>query len=198
MHPSRRHLLALGSAVVLGLSLTACGGDDDSTTTDEPTSQDGTTGGETTTEAGTDGAIGPDHTGVVPEGVENVTHDSETNALSVGDLEVAGTISAECLGNDLGLVISLNGEDDDYGDVSAVLSFQDGALTSVLVQTTSSPDGDAPFMWATSSAPGEELTVSAEDDGGVWTATGEINGLDMSTGTEMDADPIEVVADCSG
>ena len=94
MHPRRRHLLALGSAVALAVSLAACGGDDDPTT-DTPPSADGTTGGESPTEAGSDGAIGPDGTGELPEGVENVTNESEANAISVGDLTVADPITAE-------------------------------------------------------------------------------------------------------
>lgn len=197
-HLSSRRRPMAAAVAALALVLTACGDDDatDGTTPAEPTG--GTTQSPSAgPELPTDGAIGPEHEGELPTDVDHVNTASEANTIEVGHAATDGEVSGECLGNELGLVVSLSGDSAEHGLLTAVLSFQAEEITSVVVQSSESPDGGGPIMWMTSSGPGEELTVTAEADGAVWTVTGTIGGFDSLTQTPVEDADLEVVADCT-
>ncbi|MGC5616510.1 hypothetical protein [Georgenia sp. Z1491] len=205
----RRRASALTAALALATVLAACGGDGD-----ETTSGTGTAEPETTSESGTgaesdsasaterpevptSGAIPPNDPGPLPEGVDHVTNTSSTNRIVAGTAEAEGEISVECLGNDEGLVVSLAGTSPDHGELSAVVSFQQQELTSVVVQSSESPDDGGPIMWMTSAGVGEELTANAVEEAGVWTVTGPVDGFDGMTQTPIEGAEVDIVADCS-
>lgn len=198
----RRRAAALTAALALTTVLAACGGGEDEESTSgadqEETSSESASGSATARpEVPTDGAIPPNSEAELPEGVDHVTNTSSANRIIAGTAETEGEVSVECLGNEQGLVVSLSGSAPDHGDLSAVLSFQGEELTSVVVQSTESPDGGGPTMWMTASGPGEELTATAVGDGGVWTVTGPIGGFDGLTQTPIEDAEVDIVADCS-
>src|SRR5699024_5899274 len=124
----------------------------------------------------TSGAIPPNDPGNLPEGVEHITNTSAEHRVVPGIASTEGEVRVERLGNDRALVVSLAGTSTAHGELSAVLSFEQQELTSVVVQSTESPDGGGPTMWMTSSGPGEELTVEAVDENDICTVTGPIGG----------------------
>ncbi|MGC5629156.1 hypothetical protein ACPYO6_13060 [Georgenia sp. Z1344] len=206
--PFRRRATAVTAALALATVLAACGGgDDESTTTDsggEGSSTETGSGSDPTTESPSDrpevptsGAIPPNDTETLPEGVDHVTNTSDANTITAGIASTDGEVSVECLGNEEGLVVSLAGTSPDHGDLSAVVSFSQQELTSVVVQSTESPDEGGPMMWMTSAGLGEELTATAVEDGGVWTVTGPIDGFDALTQAPIEGAEVDIVADCS-
>lgn len=196
MGPHQIRPTAATIAVGVALTLAACGGGD--SPGDATTSEETTDVGTGTAPDPTDGGIGPDHSGDLPDGVEHATTTSDLNLISVGAAATEGEVAAECLGNELGLVVSLAGTSSDHGELTAVLSFENQELTSVVVQSTGSPDDGGPLMWMTSSGPGEELTVVAAQEDDVWTVIGTVGGFETLTQVPVEAVDLRLVADCSG